>query len=180
MMTTEFSATRFIRTGGGISFEERAATADDLDWERARAAAADGSGIIDDYPGADVYEGGVHWSTNVNTTVLLFRIDGMLVKIPKMTYFDHALDAYISRRTVITITGRQRVETKTLQASQLAGFKPPGIVTPRNFVLPGGEPSAIPEGKYLLQDFSFRDLGNGYTDVEVSYRAVETWELVRP
>ena len=83
------------------------------------------------------------------------------------------------RRAVVTVSGSQRVETTTLQAGQLAGFLTPGAVTPVSFKMPDGAGSAIPEGSYMLQEFSFRDQQNGYTDVEVTYRMYQKWELIK-
>lgn len=176
-MNTEFSSTRFIRTGGSVSFEERGATGDDLDFIRAKAAYDKMIEEGTETPGPSGQPNDM--LARINQT-RAYIINGVLVEIPKAIYTNDILDLYTVRRTVVTITGIQRVETGTLQAVQLEGFAPPGVVTPMHFVLPDGSPSAIPEGNYLLQEFSFSDLQNGYTDVSVSYRMYREWELVKP
>ncbi len=168
-MSTEFSSARFIRTGGSVSFEERAVTADELDYENAKKSGVEVEPITDPFEAAErakVYR--------------RYTIDGKLIEVPRGFYSPATFDLFVMRRPIVTVSGTQRVETATLQASQLAGFLFPGEVTPKNFVLPGGGASAIPAGVYLLQDFTFRDLRNGYTDVDVTYRMFLTWELVKP
>ena len=174
MASTEFSAAVFIRTGGSVSFEERPATSSDLDLQQAINAANSPDYVPPDDAGLSPRE----LILRAKST-RLYNIDGKLVRIPKTIYSDTTLDGYVVRRAVVTVSGSQRVETTTLQAGQLAGFLTPGAVTPFSFKMPDGAGSAIPEGSYMLQEFSFRDQQNGYTDVEVTYRMCQKWELIK-
>ena len=86
----------------------------------------------------------------------------------------------VAEQTVFTVCGKGLFLLQLfLQAGQLAGFLTPGAVTPVSFKMPDGAGSAIPEGSYMLQEFSFRDQQNGYTDVEVTYRMCQKWELIK-
>lgn len=146
--STNFSSGRFIRTGGGIRFEERAAQPSDFTGDRnlggyAAEFAASPAEFAKKYP---------EWQ--------------------------NMADGYVMRRAIITITGRQTCRTSTFKANDLERFVEPGFVRIGNFAVPGSDASSIPKGKYQLTDFSFADQGNGYTEVTVPYQQKQKWELV--
>ena len=45
--------------------------------------------------------------------------------------------------------------------------------------IPGSDRSSIPGGKYQLTDLQFTDVGNGMTQVTISYQQYGEWELIK-
>lgn len=88
-------------------------------------------------------------------------------------------DCFVMRRAVLSISGRQKVETRTFRASELEDYLDPGFVTVKNFAIPGSNSGSIPRGKWQLVNLSFRDEGNVYTEIDVSYQQYGSWELIR-
>jgi len=88
-------------------------------------------------------------------------------------------DAFVMRRAVITINGKQRCTTDSFKASELGTYKNPGFVKVKKFAVPGSDQASIPSGKYLLTSFNFSDAGEQYTDLSVSYLQYDEWTLIQ-
>ncbi|MDD3887125.1 MAG: hypothetical protein PHI35_09650 [Victivallaceae bacterium] len=149
---TDYSDRNWIRSGGGVSQEERAAQPSDFTSDRgyayAEAFANDGgSGAFD-------------------------------IAYPNWQAF---ADCFIMRRSVVTISCRQRCRTFTLLARNIEEFCMTGYTTLKNFVVAdmvGGD--SVPDGKWLNTGMSFDDeRQGGYTSVTASYVQYRDWTLVK-
>lgn len=141
--STNYHASNFIRTGGSVAFEERAAQPSDFP-DYAAEYAKDPEVFLFAYPNWQEYA-----------------------------------DCYIMRRSVVTISGRQRCATTTFRANDLKAYTETGFTRVKNFAIPGSNSSAIPSGKYLLTSFAFADTGEQYTDLTVTYQQYGKWDLVK-
>ena len=140
---------KFIRTGGSVSFQERPVHPSDFTTERE-------------------YENFASiWSTGEESFFL------------KYPYWQEFADCFIMRRAVIQIDGMQKCLTATFQASELENYFSTGFIAPASLAIPGFDKSSIPSGKYQLKSLDFRDLGDTFSIIHVSYIQYGEWELVQ-
>lgn len=140
---------KFIRTGGSVSFQERPVHPSDFTLEREYGNFAS------------------IWSTGEESFFL------------KYPYWQEFADCFIMRRAVIQINGTQKCLTGSFQASEMEKYFHTGFTAPKNFAIPGADKSSIPAGEYQLKSLDFRDLGDTFTIVNVSYIQYGNWELVQ-
>lgn len=144
--TTDYTS-KFIRSGGNVTFQER--SVQPSDFTRAR--------------GFDYAE---KWASYGETF------------IRKYPFWQIFADTFIMRRSVTHITGYQKCYTGNFDASELEGHLDPGFVELKYFAVPGLDRGSIPKGKYQLRELSFKDIGDGFTMVNVSYFQMGEWKLV--
>lgn len=140
---------RFIRTGGSVSFQERSAHPSDFTKERG----------YNDFA--------AQWSLGE---------DGFFLKYPSWQEF---ADSFIMRRAVLQISGTQKCLTASFKADELEDYLHAGFVSLKSFAIPGFDRSSVPKGEYQLRSLDFRDLGDTFTIVNVSYLQYGAWQLVR-
>ena len=88
-------------------------------------------------------------------------------------------DCFVMRRAVINISGKQRCNTASFNASDLKKYQNTGFQSLKNFRIPGSDRSSVPDGRYQLTGLSFQDEGNQITLVRVHYQQFGKWELIR-
>ena len=140
---------KFIRTGGSVSFQERPAQPADFTMERGFGNYA------------------ALWADSGNTFFNFY---------PDWQSF---ADCFVMRRAVITITGTRKCLTASFGADELETHISPGFVSVRNFAVPGFDRGSIPKGEYQLRNMDFRDLGDTFTIINVSYIQYAAWELIQ-
>jgi len=145
-----YSKTKFNRSGGSIGFEEREPQPLDFTEDLGFGYAA------------------------------AYAADGPEVFLKNFPDFqqDYA-KKYVMRRTILTISGTQQCETATFRADDIADFLETGYQTLRDFAIPGSDAGSTPGGEFLLRSFSWRDRGDQYTDVDVTYEQKGPWKLVK-
>ncbi|MBR2363935.1 MAG: hypothetical protein IKA79_01925 [Lentisphaeria bacterium] len=140
---------KFIRTGGSVSFQERSVHPSDFTFER----------IIEDYAG--------QWAKGEEAFFL------------KYPFWQEFADCFVMRRAIIQINGTQKCLTASFKADELEEHLYPGFVSLKNFAIPGFDRSSIPKGSYQLKSLDFRDQGDTFTIVNISYVQYCPWELIQ-
>lgn len=144
--TTSYSS-KFIRSGGNVTFQERSVQPSDFTLERGYTYAQD-------------------WA---------YYEERFIQKYPFWQIF---ADSFVLRRSIVLISGYQKCYTRNFDASELEGHLEPGFVELKAFAVPGLDRGSIPKGKYQLKDLAFKDHGDGFTTVNVTYFQAGEWKLV--
>ena len=140
---------KFIRTGGSVSFQERTVHPSDFTLER----------TFGDYAS--------QWAASED----LFHL--------KYPCWQEFADCFVMRRPVIQITGMQKCLTSSFGANELENHLDPGFVSLRSFAVPGFDRGSIPKGSYQLKSLEFHDQGDTFTVVNISYLQYGPWSLVQ-
>ena len=140
---------KFIRTGGSVSFQERPAQPADFTLERGFGSYAE------------------LWAGSGSAFFNFY---------PNWQSF---ADCFIMRRAIITITGTRKCLTSSFGADELESHLDPGFVSVKSFAVPGFDRGSIPKGEYQLRSMDFRDQGDTFCIINVSYIQYAPWELIR-
>lgn len=88
-------------------------------------------------------------------------------------------DCFIMRRAIVSISGTQQCNSDEFMASEIEDYTNPDFINVKDFAAPGYRSHTIPNGKYLNTGMNFRDHGDSYTHVDVTYIQYREWKLVR-
>lgn len=143
MSTGDFSANRFIRNGGHVTFEEHSAQPGDFPQYSAEYARSP-QNFAKKYP-----------------------------------FWQKFAECFVLRRPIIHISATQRCNTASFKASDLQYYTETGFIPVKNFRIPGLDRGSIPGGRYQLTNCTFRDEGNTFTIIKLTYQQYGPWELVQ-
>lgn len=94
-------------------------------------------------------------------------------------FWQEFADHFIMRRAVLQISGTQKLLTENFNAAQLENHLSPGFIPVEALAIPKETACSIPEGEYQLKSMYFRDLGDGFTLVNISYIQYGKWTLLQ-
>lgn len=93
---------------------------------------------------------------------------------------DAAVKLYSCRQCVIEVSAKQECQTASFRNSDISTYLDPDTATTPVITIPDGLGGAIPSGKYVLQEISCEDTGQGGKSVvTATWIQRREWVLVK-
>ncbi|MDD3886956.1 MAG: hypothetical protein PHI35_08785, partial [Victivallaceae bacterium] len=78
------------------------------------------------------------------------------------------------------LSAENNITSDEFLAREIENYTDPDFVSVKNFATAGVRSSdTIPKGRYFNTEMQFTDVGNGYTNITVSYVQYREWKLIK-